>query len=394
MNYHVVYQGQFPPAEWSAGVRRVANVCRGLVAAGNDVTLLTPGHFGTPVESNEPYRVKVLGQKQDRPSLSSRRRFWRAVTTDLLAVRPDFTVFYDTTLDSLGAMKKLRACGVRIGYELCDMNSTTVPGLIRNSFYRLAERLLPAQSELNIVITKTIQNWVESVAPSVPSIVIPGLFDTKQFQRNDLTGSAIRQQFGVGSNEVLITYAGSWWKHKGVATLVDAFELACRHSAIPLRLVVAGKYCGNDGEDDVVQLVADRGLSDKVVLPGFLDSNDMIALLSGSDVVVSPSWDVPFNAAAFPTKVAEYAGTGCCIVASLVGDIPVYFKNNENSVLVESDNAERMAEAFASLAADPELRARLGNSAAATARKHFDYLDCGKRLDQQIRAVLKVGNAA
>lgn len=394
MNYQVVYQGQFPPADWSAGVRRVANICRGLAAAGNDVTLLTPGHFGEQVECAEPYRVRVLGQRQDSPSLFSRQRFWRAVTKNLLADRPDFTVFYDTTLDSLNAMKRLRARGVRIGYELCDMNSTTVPGVVRNTFYRLAERWLPTQSELNIVITSTIQHWVESVAPGTPSIVIPGLFDTQQFRRDDKAGAAIRQRLNIGRDEILFTYAGSWWKHKGVATLIDAFELACRRSQLPLRLAVAGKYCGNKEEDDVVQLVADRGLMGRVILPGYLDSDGMVAFLSGSDVVVSPSWDVPFNVAAFPTKVAEYAGTGCCIVASSVGDIPRYFKNNENAFLVKPGNAELMAQAFVTLAGHSELRAALGNQAASTARANFDYLDCGHTLDRQIQAVLRVRHAA
>ena len=159
-------------------------------------------------------------------------------------------------------------------------------------------------------------------------------------------------------------------------------------------MIVAGKYCGNDGEDDVLQLAHKAGLSDRVVLPGFLGPADMIGLLSGSDVVTSPSLDVPFNAAAFPTKIAEYAGIGCCIVATRVGDIPVYFQDNYNARLVVPDSPESMAAAFVELSASPEVRARLGASAAETAKVNFDYQEHGRKLDEAIRDHLQHRRAA
>lgn len=286
-------------------------------------------------------------------------------------------------------MIRLRQSGYLIGFEQCDFHSTCQPTLLKRIAYSLSERILPSSSDLTIVITSHIANWVKSVSAHQQVILIPGLFDTTRFRIVETEGCRFRQKHNIEQQEVIVTYAGSWWKTKGVAELIDAFEAAMARTDVPMRLVIAGAYSGcTDYEENVPELIRERSVAGSCVLPGYLDSDEMIGLLSASDVVVSPSLNHPFNHAAFPTKVAEYAGMGRAILATNVGDVPVYFRDHINAVLCDPDSSGSMSDGLLSLVQDPALRKRIGNAAAETARESFDYRKCGAKIDAFVREIM------
>ena len=372
----------------SAGVRRVRDICRGLASTGGEVTIIVPNHFGQTQDSDEDFNVRSVGLYQQKPSYRSRWQFWTGVVNTVRELGADFTLFYDTSIDSIRAMRQLKQRGFRVGFELCDFHSTYQVSPIKKAAYSLSERLLPRQSDLTIVITHHISNWVSSVAPGTRQLLIPGLCDTKTFVRSDSAASQFRRDHKISPETVLVSYAGSWWKPKGIAALIDAFDEARRISSVPIMLLVAGRYTGSVLEDDIEAIVNDRNMQKYVLLPGFLNSEQMVGLLSSSDIVVSPSLDHPFNHAAFPTKVAEYAATGCAILATSVGDIPHYFKNGVNAVLCDPHQASSMAAGIVQLAENRILRERLGQAAIETTRQNFDYRSCGQRIDSAIRSLI------
>lgn len=388
LTYAVVYQGQYPPPQLSAGVRRVRDICRGLATAGGNVTMIVPRHFGASGVADGDFQVRAVGPEQNAPTYSSRWQFWSAVSETVNDLAADFTLFYDTSLDSLRTMRSLKRSGFRVGFELCDFHSTYQTSPLKKVAYRLSERLLPKESELTVVISNHIAKHVAAVAPKTQISLIPGLCDATTFSRDDSAGNDFRKRFDISPETVVVSYAGSWWKPKGVSGLVEAFAAAQKKTNLPLKLCVAGRCTGSVLEDNVSEIVTQQDLTDHVILPGFLDSEQMVGLLSGSDVVVSPSLNHPFNIAAFPTKVAEYAGTGCAILATAVGDVPLYFEDGINAVLCDPHQRDSMANSIVRLAEDPELRRRIGDAAVATAHQNFDFRKCGIRIDQDVRNLL------
>jgi teichuronic acid biosynthesis glycosyltransferase TuaC len=285
-------------------------------------------------------------------------------------------------------MQSIKRTGIAVGYELCDLMSTVQPKIAMKIARTLSERLLPRISECNLVITRHILEWVQSIAPQTPSILVPGLFDADSF-KEDLAGAQrFRDRHGVAESDVLVCYNGSWWKSKGLAMLMSAFKRARTQSRTPMKLVITGRFTGSPIEDNVSELVKTMGLEADVILPGHLNMNDVVGVLSAADIVVSSSTDDPFNYAAFPTKVAEYAGMGRAILATEVGDVPLYFQDGVNAVLTDAHSVTSIADGLIRLAEHSAMRERLGIAAKQTAREHFDFQCCGQRIDHEVRTLL------
>ena len=67
-----------------------------------------------------------------------------------------------------------------------------------------------------------------------------------------------------------------------------------------------------------------------------------------------------------PVSAIEALASGTPVVATRVGGVPDVVRDELDGFLVEPGDAESAAERLASLAADPALRARLGDSGRAS----------------------------
>jgi glycosyltransferase involved in cell wall biosynthesis len=88
----------------------------------------------------------------------------------------------------------------------------------------------------------------------------------------------------------------------------------------------------------------------------------------------------PARADTFPSGVLEALACGTPVVASRVGGIPEQV-GDETGVLVEPGDPTALAAAIEGLLADPERRRRMGEAAAADARRRFS-------LERQVAAYL------
>ena len=386
----VIYQGCFPAADiLDAGQRRARDLARGLQHAGLETTLFCPAHFGADVaDASELFAVRHLGYRRATPNARARVAFWRSVLSHVTADHFDAALFYNTTLDSLLAVRGVRNSGVCTAYELCDLFSMVRPGRVRRSFHKLTETWLPRQSDLNVCISTGIERFLHTVAPQTPTTLVPALFDSDLFQKAEAQARNFRERHRLSSSCVLITYSGSSLAIKGLDSLLGAFGRVLTSGA-DCKLAITGKLPRSPLHTDVETLVRSQGLEANVLRPGVLDDVALADLLHCSDILVCPHLDHEFAEYAFPTKVAEYAACGKAIVTSDVGDIGLYFSDGVDAKLYPPGEVEQLAEALQSLAADEGARRRLGERAAETARRHFDYRENGIRLSQTLLGVSK-----
>jgi len=115
------------------------------------------------------------------------------------------------------------------------------------------------------------------------------------------------------------------------------------------RLLVALRAAGLDGR---VHLLGRRG--------------DVFALMRRADVVALPS-----RAEGHPLALLEAMALGRAVVASAVGGVPEIVRSGATGLLVPPARPEALREALLTLAADPALRARLGQAAGREARERF-----------------------
>lgn len=174
------------------------------------------------------------------------------------------------------------------------------------------------------------------------------------------SGGAVREELGVGPDEVLVLAVGSLYPVKGHEFLLRAM------TALPAsgcRVVTAIAGTGFE-ESRLRELATSLGINDVVQLLGY--RSDIPDLLDAADVFVMPSLSE-----GLPMAMIEAMLAGKPIVASDVGGIPELLSTTDVGILVPPRDPEGLANALGRVISDPELRRRLGSAARARAQTHF-----------------------
>ena len=104
------------------------------------------------------------------------------------------------------------------------------------------------------------------------------------------------------------------------------------------------------------------GISDKVLLPGRLDIEDVLPL---ADVYVDPAVSTDL-----PVAIMEAMREGKPIVATRVGDIPAFIEHGVTGLLADPRDSDTLARHIATLLDDKEQAARMGNAARTRVAKY------------------------
>ena len=156
-----------------------------------------------------------------------------------------------------------------------------------------------------------------------------------------------------------VLYAGQLYPWKGVDVLVEAMALVPRG-----RLLILGGLPGEADLARVRRLVDERGLADRVELPGTVSQAQVARELALAAVVA-----VPFLKSAMterhtsPLKAFEAMAAGRPIVASDLPSSREVLRDGETALLVPPGDAPALAAALRRLLDDPALAQRLARAA-------------------------------
>lgn len=157
--------------------------------------------------------------------------------------------------------------------------------------------------------------------------------------------------------------------HRGFPFLIDACA----------RLAKAGL----DFECDIVgdgplratteAWITTHGLAERVRLLGARPQHEVAQLMGATDIFVLPSiiaMDGQMDG--IPISLMEAMAAGKPVIASSISGIPELVQTGISGLLVDAAYAGRLAEAVKKLAADAELRERLGRAGQMRVRRDFD----------------------
>jgi glycosyltransferase involved in cell wall biosynthesis len=196
------------------------------------------------------------------------------------------------------------------------------------------------------------------------------------------SGRAVRAELGLAPDDLVLAMVSAMRSEKGHAVALEAVRrLVARVPRV--RLVVAG-----DGPTaaEVSRMAAPLG--DAVVLTGYRD--DVMELLDATDVLIHPS-----RTEAFPTALLEAMAARVPVVATAVGGIPEIVADHQTGLLVDAPpDAGRFVDAVLTLAADADLRRRLGEAGRRRFEDEFTAERWAHRVRAQYDAVLDRGDGA
>jgi glycosyltransferase involved in cell wall biosynthesis len=167
-----------------------------------------------------------------------------------------------------------------------------------------------------------------------------------------------RRESGAAARPFTVLSVGRLRPPKDFGTLIRAMAALERGS---VRLRIAG-----DGPERaaLASEVARLGLDGDVELLGA--RTDVDELLADADLFVLAS-----ESEGLPMSVLEAMAAGLPVVASAVGGVPELVREGETGTLVPPGDSAALAIAIRRIAADPELRDRLGAAGRRRAEREF-----------------------
>lgn len=197
----------------------------------------------------------------------------------------------------------------------------------------------------------------DGLDPARLRVVYNGI-DPNRFRCTD--PSVLRTQLGLPSDAVIVGSVGALVPCKGHDLLVRAVHRLAGEFA-DLHLVIAGE---GPERPALETLARELGINDRVHLMGSLD--DPSPVYAGCDVFALAS-----RSEAFGLVLVEASLFGKPLIATDSGGMAEVVHDGEAGFVVPTEDGEALVRAMRTLLADPALRQRLGQAAAAHARSRF-----------------------
>lgn len=199
--------------------------------------------------------------------------------------------------------------------------------------------------------------------------VIPAGVDTASFYPRDK--ARVREQLGLpGLDTPILLFVGRIERLKGIDTLLEAVAVVSRTcTGRNLKALIVGG--GGQTEEEnaelrrVVQLYRELNLEEQVEFVGSKPQEMLPLYYAAADVTVMPSHYESFGLVA-----VESMASGTPVIASNVGGLSFTVVDGETGYLVEEENHFALAEQVHSLLKNPDLREKMGETAARHALQY------------------------
>lgn len=198
-------------------------------------------------------------------------------------------------------------------------------------------------------------------------VIYPGI-DTGIFNLyQDTEGqNQVRTKYNLSENYIL--YSGNIEPKKNILNLLKAFRLL-RNDGAKHSLVISGQR--NWKSENIFDFLRTEFGQDEVILTGYIDRDDMGAVLKMADCLILPSFCEGFG---FPAL--EAFACGLPVAASCVGILQEINKNAYTPL--EPDDPKQIAESIDRLLTDHKLR-ELQIKTALTEVQKFKWSDCAAK---------------
>ena len=176
--------------------------------------------------------------------------------------------------------------------------------------------------------------------------------------------SALREQYGIGPDDVVFGFAGRVSADKGCGELFEAFQKISRGNE-GAKLLVVGPFEHNCGVAKELQDWANA--YDGVILTGKVDSADMKKYYAAMDVLVHPTYREGFG-----MVIQEAGALAVPVITTRIPGASEVMVDGESCLLVEPKNVRELAQAMERICAADGLADRIGQAAYERTKLLYD----------------------
>jgi glycosyltransferase involved in cell wall biosynthesis len=188
--------------------------------------------------------------------------------------------------------------------------------------------------------------------------VMPNAVDPERFRPID-PDPALRARLGIEPGDFVVGYVSTLVGYEGLPFLVDAVSRLAGRGWRVRALIV-----GDGWERTHLGQLAERlGIGDRVIFPGYVPHSEVLDYYALMDVFVVPRRDEETCRLVTPLKPYEAMAAGKVVVAAATTALKEMVEEEVTGLTFRPEDAEDLARVVERLAADPELRERLGRQA-------------------------------
>jgi glycosyltransferase involved in cell wall biosynthesis len=228
--------------------------------------------------------------------------------------------------------------------------------------------------DLVVAPSQGLQGVLQALGVDSPIVVLPNGVEMSPFQN---PVPAARDSLGLDQENVALIYVGRLGLEKNVGFLLRTFA-GVRTAAPKTRLVLVG---GGPEAENLRGLARDLGLQEAVHFTGAVPYRAVPGLLAACDAFVTAS-----VSEVHPLSVIEAMAAGLPVVGIDGPGVGDTINDGVDGFLSPYDSAAFSAK-LTRLVLDDELRRRMGEAAAQTA-KEYDIGRTSARVEEHYRALL------
>ena len=401
----LLISGEFPPMQGGVGDYTETRA-RAMEAQGQDVWVLVPDSLrdAYPEDGGLPWHV--------RPAIGSWGwSCWRQVVSVLREVNPDVVniqyqaAAYNMRIPAInfvpwriGCLSERPAVVVTF-HDLKSPYLFPKAGLLRPWVVSQLARHSDAAILTNSQDLATASGWFRAPRPRLPGDAGVLRIDPETGRETQAPGRPFVHQIPIGSNiapappagferdawrarlgytpdQFVWAYFGFLNESKGGETLVRALSLA-RHTSCPIGvaesvlLMIGGREGSSDATNrayaaKVERLMRVSGVERQVQWTGFVAEEEVSAALMSADILM-----LPYRDGASLRRGSLMAGLahGCAVVTTTPRSPVGELRQDENVLLVASEDPQGLCDAAMRLQRDAQLRLRIGAGAKELAQR-------------------------
>lgn len=221
-----------------------------------------------------------------------------------------------------------------------------------------------------IPISNFLYNFIKERYPKYPILVVPVLSDYN-FKSINVKNLNISGQYFL--------YCGSIGFKDVIDFVVNTFS-KIQHNTVRLKLVLSGKI--ND-----LQVFQCEIKNKNIDIYHTITYDELYSLYQNALGLLIPLRPNLQDKARFPQKIAEYLASGRPIITTNYGEIPFYFKNNENAFVAEKYDIEMYLEKLLFVLDNPVVATQVGLNGKKLGRDKFHYANYGSILSNFLNSL-------
>lgn len=186
---------------------------------------------------------------------------------------------------------------------------------------------------------------------------------------------AFSERLNRNSNNTVL-FLGELGRRKGCYDIPKVIELVKKN--IPnVKFILAGAGSAED-EERIKNDIANKGLTDNTVFPGWVRGQEKDKILREADVFFLPSYNE-----GMPMSILDAMGYGLPVVSTTVGGIPKIVHDGENGYCCEPGDIEGFSKALLHLLGN-------GSEMLAAAKKSMDIVEGKYSLQAHLRLLINL----